>query len=470
MKSLRFLLVLMLLAAGGAAAWSPISTTEAHQISWLQVWIMRDRDSGVHTVEYRDSAGNTMASFSLGNQSWGEQAGGRLFGWDLDGIYVFDPFTGVANREPVTKPADTTQYYYSLSSPVPTPDGQRYAYSIAQMPTNGEDASTSWVYVQTVGANDARLIHEVTNPDGWWSLEPLGWSADGTTLLLHHQPHGIGGYILFWQYSDVEQLNVNQNTIALIGGVDGFSADTNTVAAVEGDYGSLSGLRVTYVPTSQSASHPLPPLGEIPVVGGGAQFCPGGHRVAYQVARSDPEHEKFWTIVLDIQSGQSRVVLQDEAVGYDLTFGHISGWLDDNTLVVGESWYNQSAIIDANSGALLRTARGEFMGYAVGIVSTVGFAAPGSQPTNTQCPGAPASRLQVNQRGRVTYTDGRPINIRQSPAGIKIGSQKEGAPFTVISGPTCTSGYTWWEVCFDSGLCGFVAEGEPGMYYLEPLP
>ena len=85
------------------------------------------------------------------------------------------------------------------------------------------------------------------------------------------------------------------------------------------------------------------------------------------------------------------------------------------------------------------------------------------------CP-ALAPRLQAGAQGRVIPDSGLNNNVRSRPglSGTKIGEIASGGVFTVLSGPLCASGYTWWRVNAD-GLIGWTAEGESGDYFLEPV-
>jgi hypothetical protein len=85
------------------------------------------------------------------------------------------------------------------------------------------------------------------------------------------------------------------------------------------------------------------------------------------------------------------------------------------------------------------------------------------------CP-ALAPRLQAGAQGRVIPDSGLNNNVRSRPglSGTKIGEILSGGVFTVLSGPICASGFTWWRVNAD-GLIGWTAEGESGDYFLEPV-
>ena len=90
--------------------------------------------------------------------------------------------------------------------------------------------------------------------------------------------------------------------------------------------------------------------------------------------------------------------------------------------------------------------------------------------TGDFCPPAPPSRVTAGMRARITYTDGTPLRLRESPTGSVIRNIEEGVSFDIIGGPTCASGYTWWQIRQDDGITGWVAEGDIDGYFIEPMP
>ena len=92
------------------------------------------------------------------------------------------------------------------------------------------------------------------------------------------------------------------------------------------------------------------------------------------------------------------------------------------------------------------------------------------------CPGALAPRLVPGKTGRVTYTPPLESRVRSAPRvetnpNNVIGLLQPGSQFTVVSGPVCdtTRQMRWWLVRTER-LEGWVAEGQPGEYWLEPWP
>lgn len=94
--------------------------------------------------------------------------------------------------------------------------------------------------------------------------------------------------------------------------------------------------------------------------------------------------------------------------------------------------------------------------------------AESAQPA-AACPNSPPPRLQARQNARVTPGD--PNNIRAAPeSGRVIGSIPAGGQFRVLEGPVCgpRRGLTWWRVSYQ-GIEGWTAEGQGGVYWLEPV-
>ncbi|GAB4573299.1 MAG: hypothetical protein Kow0077_15260 [Anaerolineae bacterium] len=80
-------------------------------------------------------------------------------------------------------------------------------------------------------------------------------------------------------------------------------------------------------------------------------------------------------------------------------------------------------------------------------------------------------RLVPGEQGRVTLDPPLDNIVRSQPgrgAGALIGEIPPGGIFTVLEGPQCgTEGMAWWRVDYN-GLVGWTAEGENGVYWLEP--
>jgi hypothetical protein len=105
------------------------------------------------------------------------------------------------------------------------------------------------------------------------------------------------------------------------------------------------------------------------------------------------------------------------------------------------------------------TAEGEGSSYWVEPYSTAVLS----------CPGFMQSRLTPGGYGRVTTWPYLPNRVRATPTygAIVLGQIPPGAVFQVISGPHCGQNTAWWQVSYN-GIIGWTAEGDSGIYWLEP--
>jgi hypothetical protein len=89
--------------------------------------------------------------------------------------------------------------------------------------------------------------------------------------------------------------------------------------------------------------------------------------------------------------------------------------------------------------------------------------------TGIVCPGAPTPRLLPGDTARVLGTTAN--NVRSQPSvtsGQVIGQIPAGAEFSVLEGPACQDGLTWYRVQYGT-LEGWTAEGQGRDYWVEPL-
>lgn len=144
----------------------------------------------------------------------------------------------------------------------------------------------------------------------------------------------------------------------------------------------------------------------------------------------------------------------------------------DNTARVWQIWRNaQSLITFARNCCVQRILTDE---------ENIQFGLPTATPAPTPTP-APAtcttdlpSRLYPGARGRVTAsdTDTLTVSVRGGPATTytRIGRVSPGQTFQVISGPTCGEGMAWFEILYGIGAVrGWMAEGQAGVYFVEPI-
>lgn len=97
------------------------------------------------------------------------------------------------------------------------------------------------------------------------------------------------------------------------------------------------------------------------------------------------------------------------------------------------------------------------------------FEFPSAVGSASVCESAPPTYMILHERGQVTNDDPQPLNIRDEPGlnGDIVEVLHSLDVFLVIDGPRCADNYTWFKVR-ENGVEGWIAEGEPGLYYVEP--
>jgi hypothetical protein len=87
------------------------------------------------------------------------------------------------------------------------------------------------------------------------------------------------------------------------------------------------------------------------------------------------------------------------------------------------------------------------------------------------CPGPP-SRMTAGISGRVAYTDGSNMRIRQQPgfSASILNTVPEGTQFMVLAGPRCADQVTWWKIQTTNDYEGWMAESQNGVYLIEQYP
>jgi hypothetical protein len=91
-----------------------------------------------------------------------------------------------------------------------------------------------------------------------------------------------------------------------------------------------------------------------------------------------------------------------------------------------------------------------------------------AQPTATPsaCDGL-APRLQIGTLARVAPGDPNIVRGIPSRNGAYVTEIAAGTEFSVVDGPRCSDGFTWWQINVN-GTIGWTVEGRDGLYFLEP--
>jgi hypothetical protein len=213
-------------------------------------------------------------------------------------------------------------------------------------------------------------------------LKPLRWSQDGARLFFGREPSGIGGYILFGGFTNLWSLDpaggkatelLHERAKNAFVCMDDLSPNEKFVA----DHCNLKHIEVVDIAANKAAV--IDPPANVSGVGlvGGARFSPDSSRVAYGLARHNPDNEQGWVGVSDALSGKSKLVATSPAKDYF----SVAAWLDSDTLVLQSNGQTPGIwLARADGSSSKRLADGIFVGIlnsqttarACGEVRTLG--------------------------------------------------------------------------------------------------
>lgn|GEM_PF-2714530 len=147
--------------------------------------------------------------------------------------------------------------------------------------------------------------------------------------------------------------------------------------------------------------------------------------------------------------------------------GNLLAILDDHAHVV-TLWQN-GVLLSQSQVALPAEdrARGIFWGGARWRFQAEGDVEPLALIPVNACETDSAPELEIGGEGRVF---GSPNNLREAPArdGRLLGQIPAGATFTVIAGPECNDGITWWQVEY-GGIQAWTAASSGSIFFVEPV-
>lgn len=199
----------------------------------------------------------------------------------------------------------------------------------------------------------------------------MRWSRDSTKLFFGKEPIGIGGYILFSGLTNLWSLDpatgkatelvhdISPNALVCI---DDLSPDEKAVA----DHCQVKSMEVIDIASHKAKAVQAPT--DVPQYGvvGGARFSPDGSRLAYALARGEPDNEQGWVALADVASGSSTLVATSPAKDYF----SVSGWLDPNTILLQSAGQAPGVwTVGADGKDLKRLGDGTFLGLVNGAVS-----------------------------------------------------------------------------------------------------
>jgi WD40 repeat protein len=202
---------------------------------------------------------------------------------------------------------------------------------------------------------------------------------------------------------------------------------------------------------------------------GGVAWSPDGSRL---VTTGDDQTVRVW----NAESGAQLLVFNGHrgliySVGWSSDGGHIATASADGTARLWGIWKDAPDLVAFAQNCCVTRVLTDEESSQFGVLP----APSASQPdTIVSCSGALPSRLYPGVRARVTADgDDRALNVRSQPGlgGAQIGQISPDKTFWVTGDPDCVDGIAWFPIIYgiNAGQ-GWIAEGEAGVYFVEPVP
>ena len=214
---------------------------------------------------------------------------------------------------------------------------------------SGDQPRLSWATSPTPNGGPSQLF--VSAPDGsrlttlltdtmpmtaphQWVAER--WARDRQSLYYSTEPYGIGGYILFSGASSLYRVNVKDRSVQEVipfkvtGGkwicIDELSNDERLIA----DHCAKTSIAIRDLSSGQTTT--IQPPAEVKDFGfvGSARFSPDLTRVAFALAKGNPDAEQGWVAVSDSLGGTSKLIVTGKPGEYFT----VAGWLNADTLLL----------------------------------------------------------------------------------------------------------------------------------------
>ena len=255
-----------------------------------------------------------------------------------------------------------------------SPDLMAFAVSpdeawLAWATTKYSDKLESQLWLAARDGSGTRLVAQSDPQDDiadWFALEPVSFAADGR-LVYSWQITGIGGYILFFGYSSL--YSYDPTTAAVVPLAPLLSESTgpcwNSVRpdlafAVGHCYGSDGELAMREKDLATGGDRLFPSLPDQGQAGGGT-YSPSGNRLAYAIARGNPDDEAG-QIIVRLEPAGEPVPLASIGNGYF----HVLYWLDEERLLAGGSEGGVDRVYRVGlDGSVTPVADGRLAGWMV---------------------------------------------------------------------------------------------------------
>ncbi len=214
-----------------------------------------------------------------------------------------------------------------------------------------------------IANSDGSNLHAALKLSSDHVLHVVRFSPDGQSLYYSQEPLGLGGYIPFGGISDLWALDLAAGTSrqlvpsAAAGTIclDDFTPDVSLVTL----HCAEKTISVLDPTTGSIGLIAAPPAVTDWALHGDARISPDQTRVAYALARGNPDNEQGWVAMSEGITGTSHLVATAPTGDYF----SVKGWLNNTTLVL-QSWRGTPGVwvVQADGSDLRRLADGLFLG------------------------------------------------------------------------------------------------------------
>jgi hypothetical protein len=231
------------------------------------------------------------------------------------------------------------------------------------------DHSSSLIIAKPDGSNQTTLFSTGAQSTGVVQLVAEFWSADGTALYFSKEPVGLGGYILFAGASNLYKIDIASKTVSEIVPPVSTGQVAICLDAISGDYRYVAdhctqGV-ITVRDLQSNSTATIQVLSSSTAYGamGTARFSPTGDRVAFALAKHNPDAEQGWVAIGSSSGGTAKLILTGDPGSYY----YVLGWLDDQTLLVqsynvnSPNGVNQVLTVSADGTTVNKVAEGTFL-------------------------------------------------------------------------------------------------------------
>ena len=309
--------------------------------TWVYVDLMPDQ-SGT-TVTWMDDLGATASSVPAPGTRY------QVLG---EWVYYQESVHGTVHRVNAAGQDERFDFmgmpedYLDVLDWAISPDGTQIVWKRSFFePGEGYDFTlTSELYVATIATGETRLLTTQAVSEHW-TLDPWGFSPDGSQVLVYQEPYGIGG--MFPVYGEFSVLDVATGQLTSL--PDPMPQDAAGMAVLSDDgarlvrlgYAEDEGFKVSLTDlvsgqTTEIATTIATDLG--PVQAGDGMFSPDGSTLVYTVGYDPLGKATFALFQVDLAAGT-----QQELLAPQPTRHKVARFEDDGSLLLTIAWPGEGA-------------------------------------------------------------------------------------------------------------------------------